>query len=72
MQYPAIVYSLNKLENLHANGGVYLSDRQYTVILIDEDPDSLFISKLGCLPTCSFIRTYRKDNLNHYVYQLYY
>ena len=39
---------------------------------IDEDPDSLFVDKLIALPTCRFVRPYKADNLNHWVFALHY
>ena len=62
MKYPAIRYSLSTLQNSKA----------YELILIDPDPDSIFIDKLLRLPYCRFDRCYPSDNLNHYVFTLYY
>lgn len=72
MNYPAIVYALESIKNLRANGGVYLSNRKYKVILIDPDPDSEFVELLNKLPHCKFITHYTSNNLNHFVYSLYY
>lgn len=72
MNYPAIVYSLNSIENRHANNRVYSSIPSYTLILITEDPDDPLIHRLARLTFCSFDRFYTADNLNHYAYTLYY
>lgn len=72
MKYPAIVYALDDIENVFANGGVYLSGRKYSVTVIDRDPDSSLIGKVSALPTCRFNRSYPKDNLNHYVFELFF
>jgi hypothetical protein len=72
MKYPAIVYALNDVENAFANDGVYLSKRQYSVTLIDRDPDSSFVESLLQVPTCRFNRHYKKDNLNHYVFEIFF
>lgn len=40
MKYPAIVYALDDIENVHADNGVYSSHRHYSVTVIDSDPDS--------------------------------
>lgn len=72
MEYPAIVYGLDSIENSFANGGVYLSMRKYSVTVIDEDPDSPIVDKVLVLPTCRHNRHYEKDNLNHDVFTLYY
>lgn len=72
MNYPAIVYSLDNIKNMYANDGVYLSARRYAVTVIDKDPDSPIADKICLLPTCRFNRSYKKDNLNHYVFELYF
>lgn len=72
MSYPAIVYSLNRIDNEHADDLAYMQSRSYSVILIDKNPDSEFADKLAKLPLCRFDRPYKKDNLNHYVFTLYY
>lgn len=72
MKYPAIVYALDNIENTFADGGVYLSNKQYSVTLIDKNPDSPVIDKLAKLPTCRFNRHYKSENLNHYVFLLYF
>ena len=72
LSYPAIVYSLSNIENDHADNGVYVSNRQYTVTVITKDPDSDLIEKMRWLPLCRFDRHYKSDNLNHYVFSLYF
>ena len=72
MNYPAIVYSLDDIESLYANDGVYLSGKKYELILIDADPDNELVDKIAALPTCQFDRFYTSDNLNHYVFTLFY
>lgn len=72
MNYPAIVYSLSGKPSLYANDGVYLSGRTYTLTLIDKNPDSPLVDAVAALPTCRFDRSYRADNLNHWVFTLHY
>ena len=72
MKYPAIVYALEDIENTFADDGVYLSHRKYLVTVIDKNPDSSFIDAVAKLPTCRFVRHYKSDNLNHYVFTLYF
>lgn len=72
MKYPAIVYSLSTIENKHADNSVYDSRRRYTVTLITSDPDSRVIGELAYLQMCRFNRHYKSNNLNHYVFELYY
>ena len=72
MQYPAIVYSRDDIENEHANNGVYMQSTAYNVIVIDADPDSKVVSKVSKLPQCTFDRHYAADNLNHDSFTLYF
>lgn len=72
MNYPAIVYSLDDIDSVYANGGVYLSPIKYLVIVIDDDPDTEIVGKVSALPLCRFVRPYVSNNLNHYVFELYY
>lgn len=72
MKYPAIVYEIAVVDNIHANNGVYLSNTGYSVTVIDPDPDSPIVGKVASLPTSKFNRHYEKDNLNHDVYTIFF
>lgn len=72
MNYPAIVYALEDIENAHADNGVYSSFKKYSITVIDKDPDSLLIDKVVSLSTCRFNRYYTSENLNHWVFTLYF
>lgn len=72
MKYPAIVYSLANINNSFANNGVYMQTTAYEITLIDKNPDNEFVKKISTLPCCKFDRHFRSDNLNHYVFTIYY
>lgn len=72
MNYPAIVYSANNIENLHADNAVYRQNKSYEIIVIDRNPDSVISEKISRLPMCKFNRHYVADNLNHDVFTLYF
>lgn len=72
MKYPAIRYRLNDIEKTHADNGAYRSLKSYELILIDPNPDSEYVDKISRLRYCRFDRHYQSDNLNHYVFTLYY
>lgn len=72
MQYPAIVYRLSDIDNEHANDGVYASQKQYEIIVIDKDPDSPIYDRVNKIPTANFMRPYVADNLNHWVFTITY
>lgn len=71
MVYPAIIYSLSDIVNVHANNGVYAQHKPYELILIDKNPDSEYVDTISRLPRCRFNRFYVVDNLNHYVFTIY-
>lgn len=72
MNYPAIVYSLSEIQNRPANNSVYSQQIAYQITIIDDDPDSDISNRFSYLPLCRFNRFYTSDNLNHFVYTLYY
>lgn len=72
MSYPAIVYSLDDIWHDHADNLPYISKNAYQITLIDRNPESEFVSEISSLPLCSFDRFYVADNLNHWVFTMYY
>ena len=72
MKYPAIRYSLARIENIHADDLSYKQLTAYELTLIDYNPDSLYVSKILQLPYCRFDRSYPADNLNHFTFAIYY
>lgn len=70
MEYPAIVYSLNGIQNTFADNTVYTQSRVYQITIIDEDPDSEIVDKVSRLPNCKFVRPYDADNLHHWVFNI--
>lgn len=72
IQYPAIVYGLENIKTSHANDGVYLCRRGYGVTLIDKNPDTHMVEEILRLHLCRFQRHFKKDNLNHYLFIVYF
>lgn len=72
MTYPAIVYSLDDIWHDHADNRPYISKKAYQIILIDRNPESKFVDEIAALSLCSFDRFYVADNLNHWVFTLYF
>lgn len=72
MKYPCIVYQRNAADTKFADDKPYMKTKQYTVTVIDKDPDSEIPDKIAALPLCAFDRHHTVDNLNHDVYNLYY
>ena len=72
MKYPAIRFSLSDIFTNHADDSIYKRMNRYEIIVIDYDPESEIVNKLLTLPYCSFDRFYTSDNLNHFVFTLYF
>lgn len=72
MKYPAIVYRLNRSQKIYANNDPYLKYNQYLITVIDRNPDSPLAKQIEDLKMCAFDRSFTSDNLNHFVYVLYY
>jgi len=73
MKYPCIVYSLSKLVYNHANNRVYKSAKAYEVVIIDRNPDGNIYDKIPQqFPMCRFEREYTADDLNHYMFTIFY
>lgn len=72
MKYPCILYDYSKVDTQHANNGLYHMMKGYKVTVIDENEDSEIPDKILAMPYCKFDRPYMADNLNHWVFTLYY
>lgn len=72
MEYPAIRYSLKGVDVKKADNKKYMASKRYTLILMDKNPDNIFVDKLLDLDFCTLSSTYTTNNLNHYVFELYF
>lgn len=72
LDFPCIMYKLGEIDSIHANDKRYLNMKRYLVTIVDEDPDSEIPDKLLELPYCKFEDHFAKDDLNHYIFSLYY
>lgn len=71
--YPCIIYNLSNIQVRRANNKAYNLDNAYEVTYIDKNPDNAIKTQmLEHFPKCRFNRFFTNDNLNHYVYILYY
>lgn len=70
MKYPCICYSRAKIQNRHANDGVYLQNVRYEVTVIDTKPDSEMTAAVSMLEQCAHDRLFVSDNLYHDVFTL--
>ena len=72
MAYDAIRYSKKKIESKYANNAIYSKMNCYEIIVISRNPDCPLVDEILGLPYCSFDRQYVADNLNHFVFTLYF
>lgn len=72
LQYPAIVYKLSDIDNTFADNEVYRQSYYYTVTVIDSNPDNEIFKLVSRLPGTRFNQYFASENLNHYVFTIYY
>lgn len=70
MTYPCIVYVWSDISPDYANNKPYRLSNEYTLTIMDRNPDSVIVSEVASLQSSRFIRSYKADGLNHYVFRL--
>ena len=70
--YPCILYELSSEDVDYANNHRYRFMKNYTINVIDDDPDSLIQGRIAGLEYCRFVRSYSEDNIHHFVFELYF
>ena len=72
MEYPAIVYSRDAAQTDFADDNPYRNTQRWQVTVIDQSPDNPFLEKLAALPMTLYARNFKKGQLNHDVYNVYF
>lgn len=72
LNFPAIVYSVKKIDSQYANNIPYIQSRGYKVTVIDYEPDSEIAVRVSQLPMCKHESHFASDDLHHDVFTLYY
>lgn len=72
LKYPCIIYNLTDEKPIFADNSKYFKCRVYDIMIIDKNPDTEIPDVISELEYCNFSRFYVADNLNHYVYRLYF
>lgn len=72
MIYPCIVYNRSDLDTKFANNNPYALKKQYSITVIENDPDSAIPDAISLLSSCSFDRQYVANNLYHDIFILYF
>lgn len=72
LEYPCIIYKRDFADTKFADDKPYNHTKRYTVMIIDQDPDSEIPDKIASMPMSLFNRFYTADNLNHDVYSVFF
>lgn len=71
LSFPCIVYSQDRERPRYADNRKYANADRYTLTVIDKDPESPMRDAVRELPYCSFDRSFRAENMNHFVFIIY-
>ena len=73
MKYPCVVYQYAGDRTFFADDVRFVNHKQYTVTIIDPNPDSIYSDMLlDYFDYISLDRPFTSDNLNHFVHTLFY
>lgn len=72
MEYPCIIYHLDKRESIHADNTPYRHSKRYQVTVIDRNGVSSIPDDVAKLPLCAFDRRFEASKLYHDVFNLYF
>lgn len=73
MKYPCVVYRFADNAYRFADNIPFVKHKQYTVTIIDENPDSPYSDRfIEYFDYASLDRAFSSDNLNHFVHTLFY
>lgn len=70
--YPVIVYERGGSLAFHADNVKFFFKKQYTVTVIDRNPDSLIPDRVEQLPFTTFDRFFKSAGLNHFAFNLFF
>lgn len=73
MKYPAIVYEIDNYDISSADDMNYLVRKRYQITIIDSNPDSTYPDEfINEFIGARFDNFFVSDNLNHYVFSIYF
>lgn len=70
ISYPCIVYNRSNIRSKHGDNRPYKFDKEYTITVIDPNPDSSIPDKVSQLPRCAYDRHFTANELNHDVFNI--
>lgn len=71
INYPCIIYELSNIGSRKADNVKYKIVKEYTVTIIDKNPDSKLFDKMFESDYCRFDRHFVNDNLHHWVFSVF-
>ena len=71
IEYPCIVYELERTNVRFADNAPYALYDEYLIQYITRDPDDRTRDRIIMLPLCSSERVYVNDNLYHHPFTIY-
>lgn len=71
MTYPCVMYEFSNILDDKADNIRYIQRDEYTITVIDPNPDSPIPDKVLNLPYCRLDRPYKADGLYHWVFTIY-
>lgn len=72
LTYPCWVYGLSTIDQKKADDGSYLNTKGYMLTYMTNKSDDDTWSPILTLENCVFDRTYKTNNMYHYVFTLFY
>ena len=72
IQFPCILYVREGSSVDHANNELYRHARQYQITAVDRNPDTELADEIEALPYTAFQRFFVAEDLNHYVFTLFF
>lgn len=72
MQYPCIVYQRDSSYVDFADDIPYKGCKRYQLTVIDRNPDSEIPDQVEAMRYCAFSRFLVADDLNHFIFRLYF
>lgn len=71
IKYPCIVFYMDDVQRIGADNIGYAMFHRYLLTYISYDPNETVVDALLELPSSSFVRSYKADNLDHSVINIY-
>lgn len=72
IKYPCIIYELSSMTTSFADNTGYNNRKKYSITIIDKNPDSELPDEIAKLPFNQFDRFFTANNLNHWVFTLFF